>query len=378
MTTAGRWDVALAEYEAALVARGYYSASSCAALLKRARRYAQECGHASPWEATPGRIEKWLDGLTDVSVRSVYDYRVGLRTFFRWAVESGRMASDPTAELWGRQQELEAPMAWMHAIAAWGNYLSASGVSRGTARLRRYQVITLGRTVGVSEPWLVTEDDLVDWFGSRRNWSRATLKAYRSAVRTFYAWALRIGHMDHNPADVLPSVPQRPPLPRPAAEDEVVRAMATADDRVRLLIRMCAELGLRIGEACKVHTRDLQRGNDGGWWLYVVGKGQRTRRLPVPDGLAQAMLDRDPGFLFPGNSDGHLKSNYAGKLVAKQLPEGVTAHMLRHRFGTQAYRVTGDVLAVQQLLGHASPVTTQGYVAVAPDSLRRLVCAVTV
>lgn len=53
-----------------------------------------------------------------------------------------------------------------------------------------------------------------------------------------------------------------------------------------------------------------------------------------------------------------------------------TPHPLRHRFATRAYAVDRDLLAVQTLLGHASPVTTRRYVAVPDESLRRTVLSV--
>ena len=51
-------------------------------------------------------------------------------------------------------------------------------------------------------------------------------------------------------------------------------------------------------------------------------------------------------------------------------------HQLRHRFATRAYSATRDLFAVQRLLGHASPNTTQRYVATTPDDLRHAVNAV--
>nr|WP_232848073.1 tyrosine-type recombinase/integrase [Occultella kanbiaonis] len=58
------------------------------------------------------------------------------------------------------------------------------------------------------------------------------------------------------------------------------------------------------------------------------------------------------------------------------MPDGVSTHTLRHRFATRAHAVERDLLSVQQLLGHASPSTTQRYVLVQPDALRRTVLAI--
>lgn len=368
--TRDRWGVALEEYERALRERGYYSAQTMTKLLTRIRRFSKECGLASPWQVTPGRIERWLDGL-GVSVRETYACRQALRTFYRWATEAGRITVDPTEGLWGRRQELVAAPAWMVAVGGFVSFLRASGASAGTIRHRRYQIITLGRTVGVVDPWRVSEDALVEWFGTR-GWDKATLRNARGAVRLFYGWAVSVGHVDHDPSRVLPKVSDPPPNPRPAPDAAVLEAIAAADARTGLLVRLQAELGLRISEAAKVHTSDLQQTPEG-WWLYVTGKGAKTRALPLGDDLAAVLRDREPGYVFPGQVDGHLSTGYAGKLVSDVLPPGVTPHKLRHRFATVAYGQTRDVLAVQQLLGHNSPTTTQRYVAVPADNLRRLV-----
>lgn len=65
---------------------------------------------------------------------------------------------------------------------------------------------------------------------------------------------------------------------------------------------------------------------------------------------------------------------HVGKLISRTLPAGWTTHTLRHRFASQAYAVDRDIRAVQELLGHASVVTTQIYTAI-PDNARRRAAA---
>src|SRR5699024_6800613 len=116
-----------------------------------------------------------------------------------------------------------------------------------------------------------------------------------------------------------------------------------------------------------------------GWSLVVHGKGQRERMVPLTAGLAlrlRARVHHTGGYAFPGSDGGHLSPRWVGKIVTRLLPGEVTMHALRHRFATRAYSVDRDLLTVQRLLGHASPVTTRVYVRLPDDALRRTVQAV--
>ncbi|WP_311210918.1 MULTISPECIES: site-specific integrase [unclassified Aeromicrobium] len=155
--------------------------------------------------------------------------------------------------------------------------------------------------------------------------------------------------------------------------DEAYRyALARADERERLMLRLAAECGLRRAEVAQVHTRDLVQDLDG-WSLRVLGKGQRERVVPLPRGLAAELRSRPKGYIFPGDDHGHLSPRWVGTLVGNVLPDGWTMHKLRHRAATRWYAVDRDTFTVQDLLGHASPATTRAYVAIPNDSLRRTV-----
>ncbi|MBT9607589.1 MAG: tyrosine-type recombinase/integrase [Microbacterium sp.] len=226
------------------------------------------------------------------------------------------------------------------------------------------------------EPWDVKTNDILDWFADQQ-WSRETVRLRRSAVRAFYRWARLTKRTKKNPAKDLPIVPMQRSVPRPAEEDDVRRTIRTAGERERLAIELAAGLGLRCGEIALLHSSDL-RERDGQWWLRVQGKGARERMLPVPESIATALRSRGSGYVLPGQISGHISPQYLSKLVNAALPAGVTMHQLRHRFATVAYEKTHDTFVVQKLLGHASPATTQGYVALTDLSLRSAVEAVAI
>lgn len=82
------------------------------------------------------------------------------------------------------------------------------------------------------------------------------------------------------------------------------------------------------------------------------------------------------GWAFPGAVEGHLSPAWVGKLVSRELPGAWAMHSLRHRAASVAYSIEHDIVSVQEMLGHASLVTTRLYVRTPDDALRRMLAAV--
>jgi len=137
--------------------------------------------------------------------------------------------------------------------------------------------------------------------------------------------------------------------------------MTRSDERVRLMVDLAARHGLRRSELAVVNTDDMLRIGDG-WSLVVHGKGGKDRLVPLQADTAAAMRRRGPGWVFPGLTDGHLGVDRVGRLVADALPGIWTAHTLRHRYGTKVWHGSHDIVALQELMGHASITTTRIYV----------------
>ncbi|PND58247.1 integrase [Mycobacterium sp. ENV421] len=227
-------------------------------------------------------------------------------------------------------------------------------------------------------PARVTTAGILAWFG-RQSWSIETRRSHRNTAVSFFGWAHRAGHLPTNPAAELPVMRAAAPAPRPAPDAVWSAAIAGADPRVRLMLRLAAEAGLRRAEIARVHRRDLT-GGPAGAELLVHGKGGKLRVVPVGEDLAAAIAGaitlsqlegiHRAGYLFPGAEDGHLTPQHVGKLMARALPDHWTAHTLRHRFATRAYRGSRNLRAVQTLLGHSSVATTERYTAVDSDEIR--------
>ena len=242
-----------------------------------------------------------------------------------------------------------------------------AGHSPGTVRIRRSYITRLGRRC--PDPWRVTLADLVE-FLAVPTWKTDTRAAGRSAVRSFYSWALVAGHVDRDPSLQLPRVAVPAGQPRPVPADVADAALQRASGRERLMLLLALHAGLRRSEIARVHTRDVVDG-----CLRVTGKGGKVRTIPLSDVLADALAARPAGWVFPGAIDGHLSADRVGKIVTGLLGDGWTTHTARHRFATTGYAVERDLLAMQQLLGHAKPETTARYAAVPAGALRRAVAA---
>lgn len=246
-----------------------------------------------------------------------------------------------------------------------------AGRTLSSIKLRDYQLRCLARFVGCP-PFDVTPDQLAE-FLARPGWSRNTRRGHRSTLRAFYGWAVATDRVEKDPTRTIPSIKADPGKPRPAADDALEAGLRAASPDVALMIRLGAQAGLRCCEIAAVRSDRITR-EAGGYWLRVIGKGDKTRVVPLPTPLALLLLER-PGYTFPGRIDGHLSAGYVSKLISEALPAGVTAHMLRHRFASRAYRGSHDIRAVQELLGHASVATTQIYTYVDADDLRNAAAA---
>lgn len=248
-------------------------------------------------------------------------------------------------------------------------HIAGAGYRAATVALRRDQLELIARGLQ-GTPGQVTAERLLAWFGTR-DWAPTTRKSHREAAIGFFRWAAKTGRIPTDFSADLPRVRLTKPQPRPATDAVWDRALAAADDRVRLMIRLAGEAGLRRGEVAAVHSRDLTDGP----CLLVHGKGGKLRVVPLSEDLA-AVIGAADGWLFPSRKGGsHLTAREVGCLVTAALPDGYTMHTLRHRFATRAYRGSRNLRAVQVLLGHASVATTERYVAVDDDEIRAAMLA---
>lgn len=264
--------------------------------------------------------------------------------------------------------------AWRGPLAAYFDYLGAMGYSPATMKTRQSHLYGFA-AMCKHGPADVSTGDLVAALGKCP--SREYKKSMRNSFSSFFKWygGIAKGRAD-NPAAPLPSIRKAQPHPMPCPDDAIREALGKATAEERLMILLAAECGLRRAEIAQVHSRDVVDDSSGRKSLIVHGKGDKQRIVPLPDDMAGAILAAH-GYVFRGRWGGHVEASYIGKHVSRLLPDGYTAHKLRHRFATTAYAQSHDMLGVCKALGHASTETTMNYTALPDERLRDLVTAAT-
>ncbi len=206
-----------------------------------------------------------------------------------------------------------------------------------------------------------------------------------SAWRSYYAWLARRGTIALNPADGL-RAPKRPrTLPKALGIDQAAALLdGTGADvgvaagplltRDAAMFELFYSSGLRLSELVSL---DWPGGLDPATGeVTITGKRQKTRTVPVGDKALtalQAWLAERPAFvrdgqpaLFLGRNGTRLKPRQvANRLAQWAQRQGVGVHvhphMLRHSFASHVLQSSGDLRAVQEMLGHASISATQIY-----------------
>lgn len=269
------------------------------------------------------------------------------------------------------------PVLWERWIDLYIAEQKAAKLAPQTIVTRTKHLATFARRHPDLSPLDVTRADLVYYFSGNEEWQPRTVHSVQSTFRLFFRLLNQEGHRRDDPARSLPAVRIPRSLPRPCPDEVLAEAYESVmDNRSRLALRLAAETGMRRFEVARARRSDVE-GSQGDYRIHVIGKGGHERIVPISDELAQSLLASTSEYIFPTSptisrsADGPLSSKHLGKLIDQALPGEWTAHTLRHRFGTEAYRATGDIRAVQELLGHASPTTTAIYTKITDDAMRR-------
>lgn len=178
-----------------------------------------------------------------------------------------------------------------------------------------------------------------------------SIKHVLSDLRCLLNWCEDAGLVDKSPFPrrVLPRIQERPP---DRLSEEQTAQVCSLEEPYGFIARLLVQTGLRWGEAARAQASDVQSGT----LVIHRTKSGKVRRVPLPDSLREELHGR-VGRLLP------LKDADSFNLQVRRRT-GIThfhAHQLRHTFACRWLEAGGSLAALQEILGHASIVTTQRY-----------------
>lgn len=218
-------------------------------------------------------------------------------------------------------------------------------------------------------------------FLDTRSYSRRSMSRKSSSVRSFFGDAVRREAVETNPFAGVTRLKLDKPLPHALPARTVSSAIALIDTstpvglRDLALVETLYATGLRISELTSMNVEDA--GED---TVTVVGKGSKTRRVPIGrparDAMdaylvegREALASGSAGdALWVGVRGGRLDPRGIRRVVSKRV--ATFPHALRHSFATHLLEGGADLRTVQDLLGHTDLATTQIYTAVTRMHLR--------
>ena len=230
---------------------------------------------------------------------------------------------------------------------------------------------------GIDDPSHADANHIRAWVAAehRRGLSPKSLQRHLSACRSWFRWQLKNGVVAANPADGVrgPKAPRN--LPQVLDVDEAVQLVELDTDaqlglRDRAMLELLYSSGLRVSELCGLHWNMLDLANG---LVTVTGKGNKQRTVPVGSHACRALEawrgeshPRADAPVFPGRGGAPITTR-AVQIRLRQLAQRqgvykrVHPHLLRHSFASHMLESSGDLRAVQELLGHADISTTQIY-----------------
>lgn len=271
-----------------------------------------------------------------------------------------------------------------------------AGASEHTVRAYVGDVEALGSFLGLDDDstWTaVTLADLRAWLAHQAadGKSRTTLARRGASVRAFFAWAQRVGIVEHNPAARLASAKAAVTLPHILDVEQASRLLDTArlkaqshaavDVRDWAMAELLYATGIRVGELAGINVGDTDLNER---TVRVLGKGAKERVVPfgVPAQRAitcwvadyRSTLAGDTAALFVGLRGARVDQRQVREVIhglasGAGVPD-IAPHALRHSAATHLLEGGSDLRSVQEVLGHASLATTQRYTHVTADRLR--------
>lgn len=226
----------------------------------------------------------------------------------------------------------------------------------------------------------VTESEVRDYVSARhrQQLSARSLQRELSAIRSFFNYLITEQQINYNPAKSVQAPKAKQLLPKTLDVDQMQRLLEIRDEgplaiRDKAILELFYSSGLRLSELVNLDLAQLELKQG---MLTVTGKGNKTRRLPIGKKAIEAlqnwlvvrkeMLKTENPAVFLSQLGKRISTRSVQQRMRhwaqKQgMINHVHPHMLRHSFASHILESSGDLRAVQELLGHSDINTTQIY-----------------
>ena len=225
---------------------------------------------------------------------------------------------------------------------------------------------------------MFTEEICSSWIADlfQQNVSARSIQRHISSAKGFFEYAQKNTLITGSPFELINSPKSPNYLPNVLSPEDVEQLLNfkpknIQETRDMAIVELIYSSGLRVSEAVNVDLNDFE---ESGNFLRVLGKGAKTRLVPVGR-FAQSAIDKwieerkkistiDEA-LFVNLRGGRISTrSIQERIKTLALMQGlppVNPHMLRHSFATHLLESSGDLRSIQELLGHSSLSTTQIY-----------------
>ena len=226
--------------------------------------------------------------------------------------------------------------------------------------------------------------DFRSWLSSQKiknnNISPKSQARAKASIKSFFKFLNKNDYLKNTNIFNLQATRIKRQIPRPLAFEDIINVINLSGEkndwtgqRDKTLLTLIYATGIRISEALQLNRIDVEDLET----IRIIGKGKKIREIPLIESAQIAikqLLDNNENLdknspLFIGIKGKRLHSRQVQKTIEEirnklSLPKSLTPHTLRHSFATHLLEKGVDLRTLQELLGHSSLSTTQGYTAV--------------
>jgi integrase/recombinase XerC len=284
---------------------------------------------------------------------------------------------------------------YLHYIKTERSYSSYTVESYSNDVQQFYEFLDEHFGLGIISPAKISRQNLRFYLAhlKKNNYEASSINRKIACLKSFFKFLHLHQFITINPTTGLFSLKTEKKIPATFNYDQIKEAMASIDtssaigERDKTIFELFYGTGIRLSELSKLNIEDIDFVNG---LIKVSGKGNKERLVPMGEfanqslkkylnrrnELLQKTIKKDINALFLNKYGKRLSTRGIQKRVARYLhmiaSAGAFPHSLRHSFATHLLDEGADLMAVKELLGHASLSSTQIYTHVSGERLKQI------